>query len=427
MATDLATPHAPKVAAPAPEAEVSVHEPAANNVGNDFVNSLRAEFDRQQSVPHVPHGTNGADKPKEELKQEVKTEVKTDAPKEQVKDAPKEEAKTEGPDPLTELTTLKEEVVTAPKDQPVDDTPENVPSDQKAAGTAWAKLRKEKKEARDLANTLRETLTAKEKQIAELQTKATGDLAKENTTLKERLAEMSRTLAESDITKSPEYVETVTRPTEIIEGYFKQAAENAGSEFTAIMDAVKLEDPFKRNKKLQELLSELTPTDHVTASQAAIEYQKVLATKAEYHTNAEAYQGELKTRRETEAQKAAEGYKTALTASQERLIPALQKSIPVLGDDNIFRTVKESVAAALSKNLTPDQITGGMVALHAMPAMRDKLKTVEKELAEALATIKARNGSEPSTVPGTRETQGEEVTDFVEGLRSEARKQGVRV
>lgn len=411
MATETATP--PAAATPPP----TVHEPANNDVGNEFAKSLQAEFERQ-SGPSA--GENGNHK--------VETET---APPPAKKDEPAKEpeTKTEDADPLTELTTAPktEDKKVEPAKEEADDTPESPPTDAKAAGTAWAKLRKKEKDAREEARQIREALTAKDKEIAELKTKATGDLAKENADLKEQLAARGKALAELDVTRSPEYEQGVTKPTTIIEHFFAQAAENAGTDAATLMEAVKEPDPFKRNKKIQDLLSDLTEADRMTAYRAAEEWQNVQTTKEEFHKNAEAYQSELKTRREAEAVKASEGYRTALAASQEKLIPALQRSIPVLGDDNVFRSVKEAVTTALGKNLTPDQIVGGMLSLHAMPAMKAELAKVRAELKTALEAIKSRENGEPGLAPGTREMTTDGPTDFMAGLAEAARKQGLRV
>lgn len=403
--------------APAP-AETTVHAPADNTVGNDFVNSLDGEFNRQTAAP----SSNGTEpKPAPEPKPEPKAEPQPEPKKEPAKEEPKTE---ETPDPLEELTSTKE----PPKEEPAKETeeaPETLPKEQKAADAAFAKLRHQEKENRRLLKESKDALIAKDKQIAELSAKGSGDLAKENESLKADLAARSKALAELDVTRSPEYEERVTRPTGIIENYLKLAAENAEVEVSDVMAAVNETDSFKRHKKLAELLSGLTEADRLTAYQAAGQLHEVRATKAEFETNAEAYQKELQERRASESTKAAEGYKKALSDSQERLIPALQRSIPVLGDDNVFRSVKEGVVTSLAKNLTPDQIVGGAVALHAMPEMKRQLAETKKQLAEALERIKAGGNSDPDVNVGSREVvEGE--TDFMSGLDRAARLQGAR-
>lgn len=420
MAKTAAPPAPTKEAPPAPApAETTVHAPADNAVGNAFVDSLQGEFNRLSEPPSNGNGADPQPAPKVEPKTEPQPEPKKDEP---AKEAPKE---AETPDPLTELTTTKEPAKEEPAKEP-EDAPETLPTEKKAADAAFAKLRHQEKENRRLLKEAKEASLAKDRQIAELSAKGSGDLAKENETLKADLAARTRALAELDITRSPEYEETVTRPTTIIENYFKDAAAEAGVEYAVLKEALEMPDVFKRNKKLQEALADLTEADRMTAYRAAGDWHNAQGQKAEYLKNAEAYQEELKTRRESEGQKAADGYKTALAGAQDKLFPALQKSIPVLSDDNVFRAVKEGVTTALGKNLTPEQLVGGIISLHAMPEMKKRLATVEKELADALAQIKARGSSEPSLDVGSREAE-DDTADFMQRLDQDARRQGVRV
>lgn len=412
------TKEAPPAPAPAP-AEIAVRAPADNAVGNEFVNGLDAVFAASQAP-----SSNGAEpKPTPEPKVEPKTDPQPEPKKEEpAKEEPKVD---ETPDPLTELTSTKEPAKEEPAKEP-EEAPETLPKEQKAADAAFAKLRHQEKENRRLLKESKDALIAKDKQIAELSAKGSGDLAKENETLKADLAARSKALAELDVRRDPEYVKRVTQPTDNIETYFKQVAEQAGVEFSDVMEATKEPNPLKRNAALQKFLSELTPMDQLTASQAANELQNVLATKDEFEKNAEVYQSEFKARREKEAAEAVDGYKTALAGAQEKLFPALQKSIPVLGDDNVFRAVKEGVTLDLSKNLTPDKLVGGIISLHAMPEMKRQLAETKKQLAEALERIKAGGNSEPNVDVGSREVPEGEM-DFMAGLDRDARRQGARV
>lgn len=404
---------------------VEVHSPAADTVGNEFETQMRAEFEKQTAKGG---GTNGngehkepvaVDKPKDEPAGKVEPEAKVDKPGEEVA----AEA-----DPLAALTAPETKEAAKEKVEPEgDETPEKLPEGNKEANAAFAKVRKEKREAREEARKLRETLQEKEKTIAELSSKASGDLAKELAQVKEQLAARTKALAEIDVTHLPEYEENVTRPTTTIEGYFKRAAEKAGVEFEVMKEAFETPDVFDRNKKLEKALAELTEADRLTAYQAAGHWHEAQAQKAEFIRNAEAYQKELQERRSQESTKAAEGYKKALSDSQEKLWPALQKSIPVLSDDSVLRTVRDGVSTALSKNLTPDVLVGAVIALHSMPAMKDKLAQVMKERDDALNSIRLRNSSEPSVSASPRDVGGEQEVDFMEGLALEASRQGMRM
>lgn len=333
-----------------------------------------------------------------------------------------------------EAAPAKEE--TPPEEKPAEtkgelEVPEDFPSKKHATPEAintWKGMKDELSKLRTELGELREKqLPAKDqelqaklleieeskKKLAEFEGKDISQYEKRIKELEERDAENEKFRAVHDVVNSRTFQQEILAPAEKIGAAVEELAKSYEIDTDLIKAALKTEDPIELRRKLRELTSDWNPMDAAELASHA-KAQRELSEKAQQMIdNAENAKRELKfieeteTKKQTEAQQAAE--KAAYEAVDKELLekfpilkerPALMESMKtVTFEDTPFNRAVASRATSLAKELN-----------NAYIALQAEVKELKEDRAKRTA---ARPNPSPSAPKIDTEGRSKDQTGYL--------------
>jgi DNA repair exonuclease SbcCD ATPase subunit len=250
----------------------------------------------QQEEPKPAAETPKEEAPKAEKKAPVKAEPKAKTTKEEVEKKVADITKEVSSENTTEKSnenTSDDDLPLNPhfSDKPVSDKPEG--DDSEKGVSSWKEIKSEMKKAREERDRLKAELDATKEKVGKYEGETVKTLQEELEGYKTRMAELNRELKTANFERSPEYVETIKKPLNGLQGDLKAIAEANDADFSKLWQAITEPDARKRIDSLEDLTSDFKRMEQLSIVKMADKYHEL----AQYH---ERFQSEAESLAEAE-------------------------------------------------------------------------------------------------------------------------------
>lgn len=323
------------------------------------------------------------------------------------------------------------------EEKPAEEPPEEAPDDdsepdedleykaivEKMGEKAGATFKRIKGENKDLKTKLSELETAREAAEARIkELDAVRDTAQADA-LKARVDELERELAVNDFTKTRDYKELVADPmNEHLKKVTKVAAKY-GLDENALLDAIAIRDPRKRDDTLEDLLGEAKTFDRDKIFAAAEAVDELLELRETLRAKADTLREEEVTRKANAEKEAIAARVIERETAMKEIWPQIEKNVKAVGlGDELVSAIKAGAEKAPTLvELNPKVAAYTTFASVALPELLKVAAAARKEVADLRAKLDRVKASTPKAggVATAQAPSADEDRDLVDIIMSE--------